>query len=86
MEYPTWSNLSESTSHTVVYFLHFCTHGNPTVLNTFKHNHINVYVYCLKSPSRSADFIIYVPGTGTLSYTVSSPLGRIQYLRTLLQL
>ena len=43
-------------------------------------------VYSLKSPLSSADFTIYAPGIGTLSYTVSSPLGRIQHLRTLLQL
>ena len=47
---------------------------------------VNVSVYCLKSPLSSADFTIYAPGIGTLSYTVSSPLGRIQHLRTLLQL
>ena len=29
-------------------------------------------------PVASADFTIYTPGIGTLSYTVSSPLGRIQ--------
>ena len=40
----------------------------------------------LKSPLSSADFTIYAPGVGTLSYTVTSPLGRIQHLRTLLQL
>ena len=32
----------------------------------------------------SADFTIYTPGIGTLSYMVSSPLGRIQ--RIFLQL
>ena len=47
---------------------------------------VNVSVYSLKSPLSSADFTIYAPGIGTLSYTVSSPLGRIQHLRTLLQL
>ena len=47
---------------------------------------VNVSVYSLKSPLSSADFAIYAPGIGTLSYTVSSPLGRIQHLRTLLQL
>ena len=47
---------------------------------------VNVSVYSVKSPLSSADFTIYAPGTGTLSYTVSSPLGRIQHLRTLLQL
>ena len=40
----------------------------------------------LTSPLSSADFTIYAPGIGTLSHTVSSPLGRIQHLRTLLQL
>ena len=33
-----------------------------------------------KSPLSSADLTIYAPGIGTLSYTVSSPLGRIQHL------
>ena len=47
---------------------------------------VNVSVYSLKTPLSSADFTIYAPGIGTLSYTVSSPLGRIQHLRTLLQL
>ena len=50
------------------------------------HINVNVSVYSLKSPLSSADFTIYAPGIGTLSYTVSSPLGRIQHLRTLLQL
>ena len=30
-------------------------------------------------PVGSADFTIYTPSIGTLSYTVSSPLGRIQH-------
>ena len=47
---------------------------------------INVSVYSLKSPLSSADFTIYAPGIGTFSYTVSSPLVRIQHLRILLQL
>ena len=47
---------------------------------------VNVCVYSLKSPLSSADFTVYALGIGTLSYTVSSPLGRIQHLRTLLQL
>ena len=47
---------------------------------------VNVSVYGLKSPLNSADFTIYAPGIGTFSYTVSSSLGRIQHLRTLLQL
>ena len=51
-----------------------------------KRKRVNVSVYSLKSPLSSADFTIYAPGIGTLSYTVSSPLGRIQHLRTLLQL
>ena len=50
------------------------------------YKNVNVSVYSLKSPLSSADFTIYAPGIGTLSYTVSSPLGRIQHLRTLLQL
>ena len=55
------------------------------VLSLYKRKQ-NVSVYSLKSPLSSADFTIYAPGIGTLSYTVSSPLGRIQHLRTLLQL
>ena len=51
-----------------------------------KNVNVNVSVYSLKSPLSSADFTIYAPGIGTLSYTVSSPLGRIQHLCTLLQL
>ena len=39
---------------------------------------VNVYVYSLDIPSSSADCTIYTPGIGTHSYTVSSPLGRIQ--------
>ena len=42
---------------------------------------------CLESdvPLSSAHFTIYTPGTGTLSCKVSSPLGTIQHLCTLLQ-
>ena len=49
---------------------------------------VHVSVYSLKSPLSSAKFTIYVydPDIGTLSYTVSSILGRIQHLHTLLQL
>ena len=47
---------------------------------------VNVSVYSLKFLLRSADFTFYAPGIGTLSYTVSSPLGRIQHLRTFLHL
>ena len=47
---------------------------------------VNVSVYSLKSPLSAADFTIYAPGIVTLSYTVSSPLGRIQHSHTLLQL
>ena len=36
-------------------------------------------VYSLKYPLSSADFTIYAPGIGTLSFTVSSPLWRIQH-------
>ena len=39
---------------------------------------IKVSVYSLKSPLSSADFTMYAPGIGTLSYTVSSPLRRNQ--------
>ena len=58
------------------------------ISNDIKHKNVNVNVsvYSLKSPLSSADFTIYAPGIGTLSYTVSSPVGRIQHLRTLLQL
>ena len=43
---------------------------------------VNVNVYDI--PFSSAGFTIYTPGTGTLSHIVSSPLERIQHLRTLL--
>ena len=56
------------------------------VCHTEVNININMSVYSLKSPLSSADFTIYAPGIGTLSYTISSPLGRIQHLRTLLQL
>ena len=46
----------------------------------------NVHVYSPDIPIGSADCTIYTPGIGTHSFTVSSPLGRIQHLRTLLQL
>ena len=45
-----------------------------------------VSVYSLKSPLSSADCTMYTLGIGTLSYTVSSRLGRIQHVRILLQL
>ena len=47
---------------------------------------VNVHVYSPDIPIGSADCTIYTPGIGTHSITVSSPLGRIQHLRTLLQL
>ena len=47
---------------------------------------VNVHVYSPDIPVGSADCTIYTPGIGTHSFTVSSPLGRIQHLRTLLQL
>ena len=47
---------------------------------------VNVSVYSLKSPLSSSDFTVYAPGIGTLSYIVSSSLGRIQHLRTSLRL
>ena len=49
---------------------------------------VNVNMFVLYSDIHlsSADFTICTPGIGTLSYTVSSPLGRIQLLCTLLQL
>ena len=47
---------------------------------------VNVHVYSPDIPVGSADCAIYTPGIGTHSFTVSSPLGRIQHLRTLLQL
>ena len=43
---------------------------------------VNVHVYSLDIPVGSADCTIYTPGIGTHSFTVSSPLGRIQHLRT----
>ena len=42
------------------------------------------HVYSPDIPVRSADCIIYIPGIGTPLSTVSSSLGRIQRLRTLL--
>ena len=50
-----------------------------------KCKNVNVYVLSLISRS-SAHFTIYTTGIGTLAYTVSSPLGRIQHLYTLLVL
>ena len=47
---------------------------------------VNVHVYSPDIPVGSADCTIYIPGIGTHSFAVSSPLGRIQHLRTLLQL
>ena len=47
---------------------------------------VNVHVYSPDIPVASANCTIYTPGIGTHSFTVSSPLGRIQHLRTLLQL
>ena len=47
---------------------------------------LNAHAYSPDIPVGSADCTIYTPGTGTHSFTVSSPLGRIQHLHTLLQL
>ena len=47
---------------------------------------VHVHVYSPDIPTGSADCTIYTPGIGTHSFTVSSPLGRIQNLRTFLQL
>ena len=47
---------------------------------------VNVPVYSLSSTLSSTDLTIYAPGIGTLSYAVSSPVGRFQHLRTLPQL
>ena len=47
---------------------------------------VNLHAYSQDTPLGSADCTIYTPGIGTHSFTVSSPLGRIQHLRTLLQL
>ena len=46
---------------------------------------VNVHVYSPDIPVGSADCTIYTPGIGTHSFTVSSPLGRIQHLSTLQQ-
>ena len=51
-----------------------------------KNVNVNVHVYSPDIPAGSADCTIYTAGIGTHSFTVSSPLGRIQHLRTLLQL
>ena len=47
---------------------------------------VNVQVYSPDIPVGSADYTIFTPGIGTHSFTVSSPMVRIQHLRTLLQL
>ena len=47
---------------------------------------VNVHVYSPDIPVGPADCTIYTPAIGTHSFTVISPLGRIQHLRTLLQL
>ena len=44
---------------------------------------VNVHVYSPDIPVGSANCTIYAPGIGTHSFTVSSPLGRIQHLRSL---
>ena len=54
--------------------------------HTGQNVNVNVHVYSPDIPVGSADCTIYTPGIGTHSFTVSSPLGRIQHLRTLLQL
>ena len=56
------------------------------ILRPFYILNVNVHVYSLDIPVGSADCTIYTPGIGTHSFTVSSPLGRIQHLRTVLQL
>ena len=43
---------------------------------------VNVHVCSTDIPVGSADCTIYSPSTGTFSFTVSSPLGRIQHLST----
>ena len=59
-----------------------CMHTHHVNVNV----NVNVHVYSPDIPVGSADCTIYTPGIGTHSFTVSSPLGRIQHLRTLLQL
>ena len=75
------NTLCTNQSNVFLYLLHICLN----VYNNVNVN-LNVSVYSLKSPLSSADFTIYAPGIGTLSYTVASPPGRIQHLCTLLQL
>ena len=55
-------------------------------MSACRKQNVNVSVYTVKFPLSSADYTIYTPGIGTLSYTVSSALRRIQHLRTLLHL
>ena len=47
---------------------------------------VNIHVYSPDIPVGSTGCTIYTPVIGTHSFIVSSPLGRIQNLATLLQL
>ena len=60
--------------------------GSELTIPIFINVNVNVHVYSPDIPVGSADCTIYTPGIGTHSFTVSSSLGRIQHLRTLLQL
>ena len=42
--------------------------------------YVSALIYSTDIPVGSADCIVYTPGIGTRSFTVSSPLGRIQHL------
>ena len=61
-------------------------HGFPNELNyvniNVKCTNVNAHVYSPDILVESADCTIYTPGIGTHSFTVSSPLGRIQHMRT----
>ena len=65
----------------------YCSYQNVFVIVFIMLNvNVNVHVYSPGIPVGSADCTIYTPGIGTHSFTVSSPLGRIQHLRPSLQL
>ena len=87
MQYVTFPNNISHANAVVSVLLHGMELFKLTLLDThacslvlkrwfwFVNVNVNVSVYSLKSPLSSADFTIYAPGIGTLSYTVSSPLG-----------
>ena len=62
-------------------YMHYLNNDALNITNV----NVNVYKYSLISSVSSVDFTIYTANIGTLYYTVSSPLRRIQHLRTLLE-